>query len=68
MIRNAWHCYYALNLVIKVVTATSVLCCSPLSMALCIKANLHILRTDVPRGLFKCTVWLHIQYCFCTFE
>ncbi|ELB2110099.1 DUF3265 domain-containing protein [Vibrio parahaemolyticus] len=33
-IRNAWHFYYALNLVIKVVAATSVLRCSPLNMAL----------------------------------
>ncbi|WP_345790267.1 hypothetical protein [Motilimonas cestriensis] len=33
-IRNAWHFYYALNLVIKVVAATSVLRCSPLGSAL----------------------------------
>ncbi|EGR3456692.1 DUF3265 domain-containing protein [Vibrio parahaemolyticus] len=33
-IHNAWHFYYALNLVIKVVAATSVLRCSPLSRAL----------------------------------
>ncbi|ELY1990537.1 DUF3265 domain-containing protein, partial [Vibrio harveyi] len=34
-IRNAWHYYYALVLVIKVVCATSVLRCSPLNRALC---------------------------------
>ncbi|MBT0082769.1 DUF3265 domain-containing protein, partial [Vibrio alginolyticus] len=32
--RNAWHFYYALNLVFKVVAATSALRCSPLNMAL----------------------------------
>ena len=34
MIRNAWHFYYALNLVIKVVCGGFVLRCSPLSRAL----------------------------------
>ncbi|NOI12346.1 DUF3265 domain-containing protein [Vibrio alginolyticus] len=33
-IRNAWHFYYALILVIKVVCGGSVLRCSPLSRAL----------------------------------
>ncbi|EIU6780231.1 DUF3265 domain-containing protein [Vibrio parahaemolyticus] len=33
-IRNAWHFYYALVLVVKVVAATSVLRRSPLNMAL----------------------------------
>ncbi|EGR0693817.1 DUF3265 domain-containing protein [Vibrio parahaemolyticus] len=32
--RNAWHFYYALNLVIKVVCGGIVLRCSPLSRAL----------------------------------
>ncbi|HCG7973358.1 TPA: DUF3265 domain-containing protein [Vibrio parahaemolyticus] len=40
-IRNAWHFYYALNLVIKVVAATSVLRCSPLNMALVYQSDLH---------------------------
>ncbi|ELB2767325.1 DUF3265 domain-containing protein [Vibrio alginolyticus] len=34
VIRNAWHFYYALVLVIKVVAATSVLRCSHLNRAL----------------------------------
>ncbi|EKZ8663581.1 DUF3265 domain-containing protein [Vibrio alginolyticus] len=35
MIRNAWHFYYALNLVVKVwCTEAAVLRCSPLSRAL----------------------------------
>ncbi|ELB2761147.1 DUF3265 domain-containing protein [Vibrio alginolyticus] len=33
-IRNAWHFYYALIFVFKVVAVTSVLRCSPLSRAL----------------------------------
>ncbi|ELB2899406.1 DUF3265 domain-containing protein [Vibrio alginolyticus] len=33
--RNAWHFYYALVLVIKVVCAAFVLRCSPLNRALC---------------------------------
>ncbi|MBE3762033.1 DUF3265 domain-containing protein, partial [Vibrio parahaemolyticus] len=36
-IRNAWHFYYALNLVIKVVCGGIVLRCSPLSRALALK-------------------------------
>ncbi|EDN58105.1 conserved hypothetical protein [Vibrio antiquarius] len=36
MIRNAWHFYYALVLVIKVAVATSVLRCSHLNRALCL--------------------------------
>ncbi|HCG8159273.1 TPA: DUF3265 domain-containing protein [Vibrio parahaemolyticus] len=35
-IRNAWHCYYALILVIKVVCGSTVLRCSPLKRALAI--------------------------------
>ena len=35
-IHNAWHLYYALNFGIKVVSAASVLRCSPLSRALCL--------------------------------
>nr|WP_229652253.1 DUF3265 domain-containing protein [Vibrio parahaemolyticus] len=34
-IRNAWHFYYALILVIKVVCGNTVLRCSPLKRALC---------------------------------
>ncbi|AYO19495.1 hypothetical protein D0856_04660 [Vibrio owensii] len=34
-IRNAWHFYYALVLVIRGYAATSVLRCSPLNKALC---------------------------------
>ncbi|EGR3366119.1 hypothetical protein DMN80_24835 [Vibrio parahaemolyticus] len=38
--RNAWHFYYALILVIKVVCGNTVLRCSPLKRALCVrKAN-----------------------------
>ncbi|EJC6794064.1 DUF3265 domain-containing protein [Vibrio parahaemolyticus] len=33
--RNAWHFYYALILVFKVVCAASVMRCSPLNRALC---------------------------------
>ncbi|EGR3304394.1 DUF3265 domain-containing protein [Vibrio parahaemolyticus] len=33
--RNAWHFYYALILVIKVVCGNTVLRCSPLKRALC---------------------------------
>ncbi|ELP6741387.1 DUF3265 domain-containing protein [Vibrio vulnificus] len=35
-IRNAWHFYYALRLVFKVVCGTLVLRCSPLNRALCL--------------------------------
>ncbi|EHD6031794.1 DUF3265 domain-containing protein [Vibrio parahaemolyticus] len=35
-IRNAWHFYYALILVIKVVCGNTVLRCSPLKRALCV--------------------------------
>ncbi|HCE5300373.1 TPA: DUF3265 domain-containing protein [Vibrio parahaemolyticus] len=34
--RNAWHFYYALFLVIKVVCGNIVLRCSPLKRALCV--------------------------------
>ncbi|EJL6420779.1 DUF3265 domain-containing protein [Vibrio cholerae] len=34
-IRNAWHFYHALILVIKIVCGSSVLRCSPLKRALC---------------------------------
>ncbi|ENQ3287621.1 DUF3265 domain-containing protein [Vibrio cholerae] len=35
-IRNAWHFYHALILVIKVVRGSIVLRCSPLKRALCV--------------------------------
>ncbi|TOH41929.1 DUF3265 domain-containing protein [Vibrio parahaemolyticus] len=35
--RNAWHFYYALILVIKVVCGITVLRCSPLKRALAVK-------------------------------
>ncbi|EHZ7344907.1 TPA: DUF3265 domain-containing protein [Vibrio vulnificus] len=35
-IRNAWHFYYALILVNKVVCRSTVLRCSPLKRALCV--------------------------------
>ncbi|EHV9723883.1 DUF3265 domain-containing protein [Vibrio parahaemolyticus] len=38
-IRNAWHFYCALILVIKVVCGNIALRCSPLKRALCIKLN-----------------------------
>ncbi|HCH0720730.1 TPA: DUF3265 domain-containing protein [Vibrio parahaemolyticus] len=42
-IRNAWHFYHALILVIKVVCRNSVLRCSPLKRALCIMLrNIHL--------------------------
>ncbi|HDM8204599.1 TPA: DUF3265 domain-containing protein [Vibrio harveyi] len=34
--RNAWHFYYALNLVIKAVCGGFCIACSPLSRALCL--------------------------------
>ncbi|ELB2049389.1 DUF3265 domain-containing protein [Vibrio parahaemolyticus] len=34
-IRNAWHLWFAVNLVIKVVCGSIVLRCSPLKRALC---------------------------------
>ncbi|TPA20805.1 DUF3265 domain-containing protein [Vibrio parahaemolyticus] len=36
MIRHAWHFYYALVLVIKVVCGSIVLCASHLNWALCL--------------------------------
>ncbi|ELJ8842066.1 DUF3265 domain-containing protein [Vibrio parahaemolyticus] len=46
VIRNAWHFYYALVLVIKVVAETSVLRCSHLNRALCLLViqRLKVLR------------------------
>ncbi|MDG2850156.1 DUF3265 domain-containing protein [Vibrio parahaemolyticus] len=34
--RNAWHFWFAVNLVIKVVCGSIVLRCSPLKRALCV--------------------------------
>ncbi|EKA7361460.1 TPA: DUF3265 domain-containing protein [Vibrio parahaemolyticus] len=41
-IRNAWHFYYALFLVIKVVCGNIVLRCSPLKRALALKGQIWI--------------------------
>ncbi|EHH1101819.1 DUF3265 domain-containing protein [Vibrio parahaemolyticus] len=41
-IRNAWHFYYALILVIKVVCGNTVLRCSPLKRALCARRKWRI--------------------------
>ncbi|TBT15676.1 DUF3265 domain-containing protein [Vibrio parahaemolyticus] len=38
--RNAWHFYYAVILVIKVACGSSVLRCSPLKRALCVRGKL----------------------------
>ncbi|HCE2054526.1 TPA: DUF3265 domain-containing protein [Vibrio parahaemolyticus] len=41
-IRNAWHFYYALILVIKVVCGSTALRCSPLKRALALKGQIWI--------------------------
>ncbi|EGQ7830838.1 DUF3265 domain-containing protein [Vibrio parahaemolyticus] len=45
-IRNAWHFYLALILVIKVVCGSIVLRCSPLKRALCNKWSCNIGNTS----------------------
>ncbi|EJL3949233.1 DUF3265 domain-containing protein [Vibrio parahaemolyticus] len=45
-IRNAWHFYYALTLVIKVECRSTVLRCSPLKRALCAWRNNAIYRSQ----------------------
>ncbi|HBC3370732.1 TPA: DUF3265 domain-containing protein [Vibrio vulnificus] len=39
VIRNAWHFYYALRLVIKVACGNIVMACSHLNRALCARGN-----------------------------
>ncbi|EJG0913609.1 DUF3265 domain-containing protein [Vibrio parahaemolyticus] len=47
-IRNAWHFYHALILVIKVVCGSIVLRCSPLKRALVVAGNLELMYKAIP--------------------
>ncbi|EJG0985002.1 DUF3265 domain-containing protein [Vibrio parahaemolyticus] len=45
--RNAWHFYHALIVVIKVVCGSTVLCCSPLKRALVCKRKNAAISQDL---------------------
>ncbi|TOM46041.1 hypothetical protein CGH76_22405 [Vibrio parahaemolyticus] len=51
--RNAWHFYYALIFVIKVVCGNTVLRCSPLKRALCSRRNNEQFSISLARRVRK---------------
>ncbi|MBS9921679.1 DUF3265 domain-containing protein [Vibrio alginolyticus] len=61
MIRHAWHFYYALVLVIKVVCGSIVLCASHLNWALCVQLTLLVMNVYLLISRVLCSSSLFLE-------